>query len=100
MTEPIPTGEPFQLLMAVRSGEHGQGEGGGGDAQCQQRRDGMAGMGRALVWRPASVAKPLAAEGARQQELTAGNEQRNGVVHAGMIPDWPWRSRAWPDGDS
>jgi hypothetical protein len=91
MRSTVRVGAPLQLLVVVGSGKDGQREGSDGDAKRQQRRDGMADMGGALVWWPASVTKPLAAEGAGQQELTAGDEQGNGVLHAGMLADpRPW----------
>ena len=81
------------------SGEQRQREGGNRDAKGQERRDGVADMGGPLARRPASVPKSLAAQGARQQELAAGDEQRNGVVHAWMLADSrPWELPAWSGG--
>jgi hypothetical protein len=99
MTSPVRVGEPFQLGAAAPSGEDGQREGSDADAKGQQRRDGVPDMGGPLAWRSASVPKPQATKGPGQQQLTAGDEQRNGVLHAPMLASSsPWRL-AWPDGD-
>ena len=91
MTRPLGVGEPLQLVMAAQLGEDGQGEGSKADAKRQQRGDGVAGMGGPLARWPASIPKPLAADDPGDQELTAGDEYRNGVLHAGMLADpRPW----------
>ena len=91
MTRPVGVGEPFQLGAAAPSGEYGQRESGDADAKRQQRRDGVPDMGGPLARRAASVPKPQATKGPGQQQLTAGDEQRNGVLHARMLAS----SLAW-----
>jgi hypothetical protein len=98
MTGSIRGGKDQRLVMAAWSGEDRQGEGSDANAKGQQRRDRVADMGGALVRGPASVPKPLAAEGSGQQQLAAGDEQRNGVLHAWMLPGSPPWLLAWPDG--
>jgi hypothetical protein len=87
MTEPVRVGEAHQLVVVAWSGKQRQREGSNRDAKGQQRRDGVTDMGRSLVRRAASVPKPLAAQGAGQQELAASDEQRDGVLHAWMLVD-------------
>jgi len=87
MIGPGRVGASLRLLLAAWSVEEGQGEGSTADAKGQQRRDGVAGMGGPLAWWPVSVPQPLAAQRRGQQELAAGDEQRNGVLHAWMLPD-------------
>ena|SRR5688572_6669860 len=99
MTRPVRVREPVELGVATPSGQDGQREGSDADAKGQQRRDGMPDMGGPLGRRSASVPKPQATKGPGQQQLTAGDEQGNGVLHARMLPSSrPWRL-AWPDGD-
>jgi len=96
MTGPVRVGEAHQLVFVAWSGEQRQREGSDRDAKRQQRRDGVADMGGPLARRSASVPKPLAAQGPGQQELAAGDEQRNSVVHAWMLADSrPWELPAW-----
>jgi hypothetical protein len=97
MSDPVCVGDAQQLAMAAWLGEQCQRE--GSDAEGQQRRDGVADMGGPLAWWPASVLKPKAAESPGQQQLTAGDEQRNGVLHGWMLADsWPWGLGAWSGG--
>jgi hypothetical protein len=99
MTGPVHVGEAHQLVVVAWSGEQRQREGSNRDAKGQQRRDGMPDMGGPLARWSASVPKPKAAQGPGQQELAAGDEQRNRVVHAWMLPDSrPWELPAWSDG--
>ena len=98
MTGPIRVGEPFQLVPAAPSGEKGQRQGGDAEAKGQQRRDGVPDMSGPLARRAASVPKPQATQGPGQQQLTAGDEQGNGVLHSWMLPSSPPWPLAWPDG--
>jgi hypothetical protein len=91
MTGPVGLGEPVQVGAATSSGEDGQREGSDADAKRQQRRDGMPHMGGSLARRPASIPKPQATKSPGQQKLTTGDEQRDGVLHARMLPS----SLAW-----
>jgi hypothetical protein len=99
MTGPVGVGEAFQLVLAALSGEQGQREGSDADAKGQQRRDGVPGMGGPLTRRVASIPKPQATKGPGQQQLTAGDEQGNGVLHAWMLASSPPWLLAGPDGD-
>jgi hypothetical protein len=99
MTPPVRVGEPLRLVLVDSSGEDGQREGSDADAKRQQRRDGVPDMGGPLARRSASVPKPQATKGPGQQELTAGDEQGNGVLHARMLASSPPWLLAWPDGD-
>ena len=99
MSDPVRVGDAQQLAMAAWLGQQCQRESSDTDAKGQQRRDGVADMGGPLARWPASVPKPKAAERPGQQELTAGDEQRNGVLHGWMLPDsWPWELGAWSGG--
>ncbi len=89
MTRPVRVGESFQLGAAAPSGEDSQREGGDADAKRHQRRAGVPHMGGPLARWPASVPKPQATKGPGQQELTAGDEQRYGVLHARMLASSP-----------
>ena len=91
MTRPVGVGEPLPLVVVDSSGEEGQREGSDADAKRHQRRDGVPDMGGPLARRAASVPKPQATNGSGQQQLTAGDEQRNGVLHARMLASsLPW----------
>jgi hypothetical protein len=91
MIRPTRVGEPLRLVVVDSSGEDGQREGSNADAKGQQRGDGVPDMGGPLARRSASVPKPQATKGSRQQQLTASDEQRNGVLHARMLPSSPPR---------
>jgi hypothetical protein len=91
MTGPVRVGHALPLVLVARSGEEGQREDSHADHQGHQRRDGVADMGGPLARWPTSVPKPKATERPGQQQLTAGDEHRNGVLHGWMLPDtWPW----------
>ena len=99
MTRPVRLREPLRLVVVDCSGEDGQREDSDANAKGQQRRDGVPDMGGPLARRSASVPKPQATDGPGQHELTAGDEQRDGVLHTRMLPSSPpWRL-AGPDGD-
>jgi hypothetical protein len=88
MTRPVRVGES-QLGTAAPSGEDSQRESSDADAKRRQRRDGVPHMGGPLVRWSASVPKPQATERSGQQQLTAGDQQRNGVLHARMLASSP-----------
>jgi hypothetical protein len=81
------------------SGEDGQGKGSNAETEREQRHDRVPEVGASLAWWPASIPKPQAANSPCQQKLAAGDEHRNGVLHAWMLADsWPWVLLAPPDG--
>ena len=99
MTVPARVGDRRSVVLVGWSGEDGQRQDSEADAKGYQRRDGMPGVGGALARWLASVPKPLAANDPGQQELAGGDEDRNGVLHAGMLADsWPLVLAARPDG--
>ena len=99
MTRPVHVGERFRLGAATPSGEDGQREGSDADAKRHQGRDGVPDMGGPLARRSAPVPKPQATKGPGQQQLTAGDEQRNGVLHCWMLAGpRDWMMPAWSGG--
>ena len=85
MTEPVGIGEGQDRVVAAWSAEHGQREGRDADGECQQRRDGVADVGGALVWWSALIPQPLTPEDAGEQQRPSGDEQRDGVRHDRMV---------------